>query len=400
MTERDILHDVVRIAYNAQHGIKETQRPPDMVALLKMAEKQNVYPLVYYGVGELCDEQKDYKLFNRKLVATYYVRKKAYLDVIAEMETAGIQTIILKGYSCSSKYQAEYLRVSSDCDLFVLSDDEEAAQHILERNGFLCKEVRQEHQHHSTWTHTDVGICELHTKLVEDEIEYVWESTFVENELINHRIRVDTEEGYYYRLPPVEEWVFLFVHTLKHFLQTGLSVQMLLDLYASYNSMEGKHTEKALQMIETSRFGSLWKVFYEYIHKYGAGQKDVEQEEAMELITEDLLRSGWLGLKENTCRVSLYDVANKRELSVHTWLYRVKTMYCRVFPERKKMEELFPTVVNKTWLLPSLYVYRLVGKIMQFARKSERTKMDDQMRKKAKAERIQYITRIMNASKT
>lgn len=103
MTERDILLDVVRIAYNAQHGIKEKQRPADMVALLKMAEKQNVYPLVYYGVGELCDELKEYKRSIRKLVAIYYVRKKAYLDVIAEMETAGIQTIILKGYSCSSK---------------------------------------------------------------------------------------------------------------------------------------------------------------------------------------------------------------------------------------------------------------------------------------------------------
>lgn len=374
MTERDVLHDVIRIAYNAQHGIKESKQPFDANALLKMAEKQNVYPLVHYGIGELCFEQKAYKLTNRQLGATYFVRKIAYLDVIAELESLGIRTILLKGYSCSRKYKEEYLRVSSDCDLFILEEDEGAAQQILEKKGFRCTEVRQEHQHHSVWIHDDVGICELHTKFVEDDIDYVWESTFKEKELIEKRIRVDTEEGYFFRLPPVEEWVFLFVHTLKHFLQTGLSIQMLLDLYVSYNGLEDIHAQKALRLITTSDFGALWKVFYEYIQKYGAGENVTEHSEALEMITQDLLHSGWMGLKENTRRASLYDASNKRELPLRIWLHKVKTVLRRIIPERKIMERRYPVLIGKPWLFPYIYIARFGAKMLQRVWPSEKIK--------------------------
>ena len=397
MTDYDILHETIRIAFNAQHGLTETLPLKKGDALLAMAEKQNIYPLVYYGIGESCFGAKTFKATNRQIGAIYYVRKLAYLNVVSEMENSGIRTILLKGYTCANHYAIEHLRVSSDCDLLVLESDEERAYQVLKRLGYRCVEMRHGHYHHSVWRHVDIGIVELHTKLVEDDIDYVWKSVFDEVKLIDDRIRIETSEGVMYSLPPVEEWVFLFVHALKHFLQTGLSIQMLLDLYAVYNRLDKDQAGEALKRIENCSFGRLWAVFYAYVHKYGACVEDVANSEAMDIITQDLLNSGWLGLKENTRRVSLYEASNKEELTLQSWLLKAQTQFRRAFPEKRVLLRDYPAVQQKPWLLLICYTYRLIKKIKNRLIPTETEKINQQVRKAAKAERLHLIDRIMAA---
>lgn len=381
MSEKNTLQMLIRLAAAGARGETLTAQKVDWPSVLPLAAEQGVVSLVALALlhaPELeCPKELRESLMNtlRMECSANLLRRQRVLHLIAEMEAAGIEPKVLKGYAAAENYACPESRGSVDTDLLIDIRQEKQALRFLEAQGFRIT-PRAKTCHHTVCQHKKYGEIELHVSLYDELIRDVWFQGMKTEELIQEpAVSIQTPDGRYSALGYTDHLIFITLHMVKHFILGALTLRMMLDIALLF----ARNKEK----IDAARFwDAMNRLHYAQLVNcvlwamilYGGFQTAdfpgcaAEAPEPLSLILADLLQGGYMGAKEMDARYAggmeynrqlMLKSKSAAEYRLYMLRYKIKSAAKYMFPNRKTMTELYPRAAQHAALAPVLYIYQM-----------------------------------------
>jgi len=229
---------IVALAAAGARGL-EPQLPEkqniDWPWVAQLAMKQGVLTIVGCAVmrnsntaipGELGEQIIDH---TRMVAAKNQIRQQRIMWLINQLESAGINAKLIKGYAVADCYDKPECRTSTDTDILINRKQERDAYEVLRNLGFRV-DRRNATSHHAVCQHPKHGMVELHVQLYDELIHEGWFIGLSEDDLIKEKeIRIETANGEYTTLGYTDHALFLAIHMVKHFIGVGINLRMMLD---------------------------------------------------------------------------------------------------------------------------------------------------------------------------
>ncbi len=302
--------------------------------------------------------------------------RSGIIRLLNDMEKAGIRAVLLKGYAIADAYHSPDCRVSGDTDILIERKEEKRAKQFMRQKGFDVSD-RWLNGHHAVCTHPQMGCVELHVQLYDEIVEDVWfKKLHTEECLKEEYIPVETDEGRYFTLGYTDHFIFLALHLIKHFIETGITIQMMTDVALYLRKHAGR--------IDLERFWNLMKelsyeklmncVLWAMVEYCGFKKEDFpgideNAPEQVEKLITDLENGGWMGNSDKAERKQGWHeynrqiiLKNKSKLSYYrqmiVWnLIGWKTM---LFPSAERLKSKYPYAKKHPVLLPVAWFVRLI----------------------------------------
>lgn len=302
--------------------------------------------------------------------------KHSTLQLLAEMNAAGIPALLIKGYAVADCYAAPDCRMSGDTDLLIEPKNEKRACAFMKANGFAV-EHRWTNGHHDVCHHPRLGCVELHVMLYDEIVEDVWFGRMDGREFVcEPPIEAETPDGCYRTLGYTDHMIFLMLHLIKHFILTGMSLRMMLDV-ALFFSRHAERIDSARfwKTMESLKYGTIAQsILWAMVCYCGIDQTSLpglcgDCPESVEMILDDLESGGWLGEMDKKAREEGWYEYNRQRLTksrgkARYWLYMIlwkKDIYIKaLFPSRETLAIRYPCVRKHAALIPFIWLHRLV----------------------------------------
>lgn len=256
-------------------------------------------------------------------------------SVSAVLDEAKIPYVLLKGAALRHLYPDFSLRTSSDIDVLVHETDLDRAVTVLERDTDF--ETRERGYHDVSMVSARVHL-ELHFSLkekmesVDRILSLAWEYT-------------EPAEGSRAVFQPDFHVFYLIAHMVKHFLNGGLGIRPILDLWL-LRTKTSFDDETVCRMC--SECGIL-KFYRECCALSVVWMKKAEHTETTLLLEEFCLSGGALGSEKF--------MNAGRQRKQRGWKY----LFSRVFPPAYEVRESYKNEAGKEHALPYYYVKRLIS---------------------------------------
>lgn len=271
--------------------------------------------------------QKQYYLSVAQQVQQDHYREQ----IFAALAAAGIRYLPLKGETLRAVYPAPDLRFSCDVDFFYDISRREEVDGILAGLGFSRK---RSDAHNDSYMLGAVHV-EPHFAMTDsgkrhkDYYKNIWD-------------RLLSDDGIRYRFTDEGLYVFLLLHTYKHFLAGGSGARSVIDAWLwkkahptmDENVLASAYDELGI-MHFVCQFERLGRVWFEG----EAGDADAD------LLTGFLLSGGAYGTEEQGALMRTAEKGKVRNARVHYLWRRVFLPYpmmCLRYPVVKKVPLLFP----------------------------------------------------------
>ena len=364
------------------HSIDVDCTDIDWNKVIKIAKVQRVDSYLAYALknnkGLPCPAEIRDPLIRktRSLAFSNAMNRSAVIQLLGEMEKAGIHAVLLKGYAIADCYALPECRMSSDADIWIDPKDEERACEFMKQQGFSV-EPRWKNGHHAVCHHPSLGYVELHVILYDEIVEEVWFGKMDGAEFViePHRL-VESEDGKYYTLGMTDHFIFLALHMIKHFIISGLTAQMMMDvaLYFKkhkeeidvdrfWNTITGLHYHKLFNSI-------LWAM----IRYCGFSKEDLlgicaEAPAQVDVLLSDLEEGGWMGFSDKAAREEGWHEYNRQMLlkdksQVQYVFYMVRWKWAQymtaLFPKKDDLAKRYPYIRKYPWLIPVAWLHRLI----------------------------------------
>lgn len=302
--------------------------------------------------------------------------KHSTLQLLAEMNAAGIPALLIKGYALADCYAAPDCRMSGDTDLLIEPKNEKRACAFMKANGFAV-ERRWTNGHHDVCHHPRLGCMELHVMLYDEIVEDVWFGRMDGREFVSEpAIEVATQDGSYRTLGYTDHMIFLMLHLIKHFIMTGMSLRMMLDvaLFFSHHA-ERIDSARFWKMMESLKYGTIAQsILWAMVRYCGIDATSIPGlceacPEQVDMILDDLENGGWLGkIDEKAREEGWYEynrqllMKNRSKSQYLLFMLRWKTgAYLKaLFPSRKTLAIRYPCVQKSVIVIPFVWVHRLI----------------------------------------
>ena len=317
------------------------------------------------------------------------INRSAIIQLLETMEAAGIHAVLLKGYAISDCYVVPECRTSSDADIWVKPEDEEKACEFMKQQGFSV-EPRWKNGHHAVCHHPRLGCVELHVILYDEIVEEVWFGKMDGSGFVNEpHLRVDTEDGSYYTLGYTDHFIFMALHMIKHFIISGLTVQMMMDVALYFKKYVSQiDIDRFWKTITSLHYDKLFNsILWAMIRYCGFSKNDFpgvcsETPEQVEAILSDLEEGGWMGYTDKEAREEGWHEYNRQRLikdksNFRYLIYMVRwkwAMYMSgLFPDRNTLAQRYPYIQKRAWLIPYAWMHRLIFRGTRAIRKGALT---------------------------
>lgn len=207
----------------------------DWPCVAQLAMQQSVLPIVGCAVMRNSNPDVPSELreqiieHTRMAAAKNQIRQQRIMWLINQLEHAGIDAKLIKGYAVADCYDKPECRTSTDTDILISHKQEQAAYEVLRNLGFRV-DRRNATSHHAVCQHPKHGMVELHVQLYDELIHEGWFGALSEDDLIKEKeIRIETANGEYTTLGYTDHALFLVIHMVKHFIGIGINIRMMLD---------------------------------------------------------------------------------------------------------------------------------------------------------------------------
>lgn len=375
---------LMRLVGAAARG-KTVSKVPDGLdwrKIERLADEQAVQTLLGYGLRLSpaldCPAELRKSLVSRMRQEAFsnHAWKHSTLQLLAEMNAAGIPALLIKGYALADCYAAPDCRMSGDVDVLIDPKDEKRACAFMEAQGFRV-EHRWAKGHHDVCHHPQLGCVELHVMLYDEIVEDVWFGRMDGREFVREvPIEVETPDGCYRTLGYTDHMIFLMLHLIKHFILSGMSLRMMLDaaLFFARNA-EKIDCARFWQTMNGLKYGAIAQsILWAMVRDCGIDQTSLpglcrECPESVDMILDDLESGGWLGEMDKKAREEGWYEYNRQRLTkskgkVQYWLYMLRwktdVRIKALFPSRKTLEIHYPCVRKHAFLIPFVWLHRLV----------------------------------------
>ena len=321
--------------------------------LYRIGAQQSILPIIWSGVKDL-DIPGDWKQRFDKGCAKdlrAYVLRDYYLGKIREaFDEPGIPYVLLKGSVIRELYPEVWMRTSCDIDILVHEEDLDRAVEQIEAKTDFKSGKRQYHDIPMT---NGIISLELHFSIKEDMdnidslLSRAWEFS------------ASTGMGTMYRFSPEYQLFHAVAHMSYHMVHGGLGIRPFIDLWLMRKKMacdEGLLREYCASC-------DLLK-FYELACQLAdVWMENTPHSETTTLLEDYCLRGGVFGNREQR------EASRQREKRGNRYLLS------RIFVRASFMQELYPELKRKPYLLPIYQIRRWISLLKKDRRKQIRSEI-------------------------
>ena len=364
------------------HSIDVDSTEIEWEKVIAVAKKQKVEYFVAYALKRnpqlLCPSEIRDPLLKeaRTIMFSNAVHKRAIVQLLENMEAAGIPAVLLKGYAIADCYELPEIRMCGDADIWINPKDEERACEFMKQQGFTV-DPRWKNGHHAVCNHPMLGCVELHVILYDEIVEDVWFGKMDGSEFVAERyLQMSTEDGTYQTLGYTDHFIFLALHMIKHFIISGLTVQMMLDVALYFKKHAGKiDADRVCNTIGNLHYDKLFNCILCVMVQYcGFSENDfsgicLDVSEQVQTILDDLEAGGWMGYADKAAREDGWKEYNrqvflKNKSKLRYWMYMLSwnmDLYMKVlFPAKHVLAARYPYIFKYPILLPYAWLHRLI----------------------------------------
>lgn len=356
----------------------------ELEAALEDIRRHSMVTLVYEGALNCGIDAKSpvmQELFQKYLRA--YMKSEGQVKLIGKIFSAfdeqGIDYMPLKGSKMKALYPKPELRIMGDADILIRMEQYERIIPIMESLGFTAG---VESDHELIWK-SKALFLELHKRLIpsynEDFYAYFGDGWQLAKQ----------KNGTRYSMTPEDEMVYLFTHFAKHYRDGGIGCRHVVDLWVFLRSRPDM--DEAAVKAELEKMQLL--VFYENIRNLmSVWFEGARSDEKMDFITDFIFTSGDWGRAETRFASQMVKKSKHSALS-----FNGKLMYTWgvLFPSVKSMEQKYTVLKKAPWLLPAVWVYRPVYKLLfereAFGRQKKKIGMADQKQVDTRRQVLNYV---------
>lgn len=322
----------------------------DIGRVFSLAGIHNVLPMIYSAAEGSSEDIILYRQKVKNSVAFQMMKNANFSHLYNNIIDNSIEATVLKGVICSSAYPNPDYRLSSDFDIVVKEEDRSSLHDFLLSEGFFCK--GDNYLDESTGLYIEVS-----TSLgegdgwIKDTAERVFDGFF------DRCISVDG----FRTLSHTDHFVYLIYHAFKHFIGSGFGVRQIIDIFLfvkKYNAyIDYERSKEMLSEMNAFSFACniflLIEKYFDYIFD-GFDYKNDQSALCPDDFLADLLSAGVFGKSSedrlHSASLVLSAVNDNGNKSV------LKT----VFPSYKIMKSKFAFLKYLPFLLPVMWIYRLV----------------------------------------
>ena len=343
--------------------------------MLELAQNHHVLPMFYEATyrcsAALGIEPQRLSACRRTVlqsVSMQSLQTDSFLKLNRALRERGIDLLVVKGIVCRSLYPMPDHRYSGDEDLLCPPDQVDACHQALLELGLVPCHDRLDAYEVPYRRDDGTLYIELHKQLfpgdspVFEDYNPFFQDVFQKAE----RMHIGDEEVL--TLPCTQHLLFLILHAFKHFLHSGFGIRQVCDIVLYANAW-GKDvdwdylTEKCTATRSIKFAAALFAIGKHYLcfdpkaACYPDTWRQIRVDETA--LLEDLLRGGIYGASDAnrlhssnmTLSAAAADKQGKRSGGV------MQT----VFPSAKALENRYPYLQSKPFLLPAAWIQRLAG---------------------------------------
>lgn len=349
-----------------------------------IAKKHNLVSIMAQAMEKLGFES-DSDIWKRWLKEkNQLIYKSVLMDVEREaiqdfFEKNNIWYILLKGMVIRKYYPAPELREMADNDILFDNKYSKEVYEFMTARGYKSDDYNK--GYHDEYLKPPAYNFEMHRQLVSSKERPKWyeyykdvKSILIKDTNENRETAANSESNntsnqFYFS--DNDFYVYFIVHTYKHFLNSGMGLRTVLDVYLYVSNLQEKldfdYIEEQLKKLDAYDFEQTFrsiafKMFDENLEdRKWWNSFDAQEQEMLSYI----LDAGTYGNLENSVAHKMgYTKGEKKKASD-----KVKYIFRRLFLSMDTIEEFFPFFYKHKWAIPFLYIYR-IGKI-PFARRKK-----------------------------
>lgn len=295
----------------------------------------------------------------------------AWEELSATFSDRGLKLLPLKGLHIKHLYSETYVRQMGDLDILYEKGCFKKVRAAMEELGYAFDKNSENH-HHQVFSRAPVTEAELHRDLLPDSSVY---AAYYADPWAKAR---PTDVPYIYRYALEDEYVFMLVHSVKHFTGGGSGIRTALDFYLFTEKYKAELDRDYIDA-EIKRADEI-RTSTENLGAGGAGLV-WEEGETSETIAEfeKIILSvayGWFGGEDvKTDEKGLMMASDgvygksehiwKKNLNAHEKTY----FFRRLFPSYAYLKTWNPILNKAPFLLPYVWLKRIVRGIFCHGKK-------------------------------
>ena len=274
--------------------------------------------------------------------------------LLEQLNSAGIDHIVMKGYVLREYYPVPELRTYGDIDLVIRPEDRQKCNDLMLSLGF-----RLDHDWEPVYSYLRQDeFYEIHTQIMEIDV----------SDKAHHRAYfgaawdyAQPESGCSYRFTPEFHFLYMITHIAKHVVGSGAGIRMYLDVAAFIrhfgDAPDWQYIRQELEKLHLADFANAVLTLTQRF--FGVESplplKPIE-EAAWNTFLEFTLSGGIFGQTGRDSGTNSLKSQNRDTQKIS----RLGTFVKRLFPSAKTIQSRYTYLQDKPWLLPAAWVHRLI----------------------------------------
>ncbi|MCR5837735.1 MAG: nucleotidyltransferase family protein [Lachnospiraceae bacterium] len=372
----------------------------DMEELIRITNKHFLMGILGYMMtnypNDISAEQKAGFRKNSLKYIGYFANAEEKMKVlISQMNEAGIDHLLFKGFVVKDYYPVPELRTFGDIDFLIRKEDRKKSDELMIANGFQRKDDWEPVYSYKK----EIEYYEIHTDVM--EIDVSPKADYVSYFAKTWKRAVNKNE-HTYVLPPEDHLIYLLTHLAKHINGSGAGIRMYLDIAAFLKHFEGQldiqYLKQELETISLYNFTTfVFAVVQKYFEVNVPFVKNDISEETFEKYMEYTLEGGVFGkVERDSGLITLkQEGRDTRVASRKGERSRLRIVIGRLFPPAATIESRYTYLQGRHWLIPIAWVHRLFitrDKIGEHAKEARSIMNVDQ----AEVDRLKEIYEILD----
>lgn len=250
-------------------------------------------------------------------------------------------------------YPNPEFRQMGDLDYLVLSDESTMKEmgKLLHELGYEDGEGVGLEASHDVYIKPPYMEVEVHRRLLPTTEENHWHTDDIWDRLVK-----DEDNPHLMHMTPEDFYLFHLLHFEKHYSMGGSGIRSIIDQYYLMKNYGGYHgfcyINKLLVKMNYVEFEAMCKNLAKAWFEDGLLNDELEQS------AEYIINSGAFGTFEQYQKWR-FEQYRKQGIKTKKGLF-----FRRMFMERERMENIYPSLKKHGWLLPFCWVHRLIKAVL------------------------------------
>lgn len=338
----------------------------DYSRLLKLSFKHQVFSTVYSVLSEVdgvpSEHMQEFRNYYMNYVQQTLMLSGERNAIFDELTENKIRYMPLKGSILKGYYPKEIMRQMGDIDVLYDTNYRDTVARIMSERGY---KNFSSGENSDDYEKEPKLVFEFHRTLFFEESNFnprfdnLWEPA-----------TPDDDNEFLYHMDINNLYLHSVCHMYKHYNFGGCGIRFLADTYlmlkAENDNLDWQWIDKKLDEYGIKEFERETKELA------FAMFEEKELNEAQKALLDIFLTFGIFGTQDNAVKAKLSSLANGNEIDS-----KVLTKYklYRLFPPKKKMIADYRVLEKHRYLLPAMYVYRLIKATFNFKKTKQEIEM-------------------------